>query len=147
MLDKWRKLYSSRVKFPFGQNVRELVFGVDVFDLNLWIQIDSVKQPVKSNSVGSGLVSPCWTSASGDHLDHCFVVLDVDHRTESRRLRVRRNIINIIHFKSVVLDGVLVWFWVCLFDGVLRNRFPCTLSLDFFSWFGEEWNTSKNQIP
>ena len=31
--------------------VCEFVFGVDIFDLNLWIQIDSVKQPVKRNSV------------------------------------------------------------------------------------------------
>ena len=45
MLNKWRRLFHSS---------RELVFGVDVFDLNLWIQIDSVKQLVKSNSVGSG---------------------------------------------------------------------------------------------
>ena len=38
---------------PFCQYVCELVFGVDVLDLNLRIQINSVKQPVKSNSVGS----------------------------------------------------------------------------------------------
>ena len=38
--------------------------------------------------------------------------------------------------------GVLVWFWVCFFGGVWRNRFPCTLSLDFFNWLGEEWNAS-----
>ena len=36
--------------------------------------------------------------------------------------------------------GVLVWLWVCLFGGVWRNKFPCTISLDFFNWFGEEWN-------
>ena len=45
------------------------------------------------------------TSAFDDHFNHCFVVLkDVEHRTEFRRLRVRRNIINITKFKSVVLD-------------------------------------------
>ena len=57
------------------QNVRELVFGVDTFDLNLWIQTDSVKQPVRINSVGSGYVSHCRTSAFDDHFNHCFVVL------------------------------------------------------------------------
>ena len=36
--------------------------------------------------------------------------------------------------------GVLVWLWVCLLGGVWRNKFPCTISLDFFNWFGEEWN-------
>ena len=36
-------------------------FGVDVLDLDLGVQIDLVKQPVKSNSVGSGHVSHRWT--------------------------------------------------------------------------------------
>ena len=57
------------------QYVCKLVFGVDILDLNLWIQIDSVKEPVKSGSVGSGYVSHCWTSAFDDHLNHCFAVL------------------------------------------------------------------------
>ena len=48
-------LRTSRVCLRVG-------FGVDIFDLNLRIQIDSVKQPVKSNSVGSGYESHCWTS-------------------------------------------------------------------------------------
>ena len=30
----------------FGQHVRELVFGVITFDLDLGIQIDSVEQPI-----------------------------------------------------------------------------------------------------
>ena len=37
----------------FGQNVCGLVFGVHVPYLNLGVQIDSVKQPIQSNSVGS----------------------------------------------------------------------------------------------
>ena len=36
----------------FGWNVCELVSGVDVFDLDLGIQIDSIEQPIKSNSAG-----------------------------------------------------------------------------------------------
>ena len=44
------------------QYVCELVLGVNVFDLDLGIQIDSVKQPIKSNSVGSGNMSHCGTS-------------------------------------------------------------------------------------
>ena len=50
------------------QCVCELVFGVDI-NLNLWIQIDSVKQPIKSSSVGSGCMSHCWTPAFDDHFD------------------------------------------------------------------------------
>ena len=92
------------------------MFGVDIFDLNLQIQIDSVKQPVKSNSVGSRYVSYCWTSAFGDHFNHCFVVLkNVEHSTEKRRLRVRRHTVNIAQIKIVMLGwnlgfvlGVLV---------------------------------------
>ena len=41
----------------FGQHVSELVFGVTIFDLDFWLLIDSVEQPIKSNSVGSGHVS------------------------------------------------------------------------------------------
>ena len=39
----------------FGHHVCE--FFVNIFDLDLWFQIDSVKQPIKRNSVGSGRVS------------------------------------------------------------------------------------------
>ena len=37
----------------FGQNVCDLVFGVNVPYLNLGVQFDSVKQPIKRNSVFS----------------------------------------------------------------------------------------------
>ena len=52
------------------QYVCELVFGVNVFDLVFGVQIESVKQPINSNSVGSGYVSHCWTSAFDDHSNH-----------------------------------------------------------------------------
>ena len=71
---------------PFCQYVCELVFGVDMLDLDFGIQIDSVKQPIKSNSVGSGYMSHCWTSA----------FKDVQHRTKSRKLRVRWHTVNIV---------------------------------------------------
>ena len=58
----------------FGQNVSKLVFGVDVLDLDLGIQINSIKQPIKSNSVSSGNVSHCWTPSFHDYFDHCFTV-------------------------------------------------------------------------
>ena len=37
----------------FGQNVCELMFGIDVSNLNFRNKINSVKQPIQSNSVGS----------------------------------------------------------------------------------------------
>ena len=70
----------------FGQNVRELVFGVNIFDLDLGFQVDPVKQPVKSNSVGSGHVSDRWTSSFGYHFDHSFIVF----KNVKLRLVVRR---------------------------------------------------------
>ena len=51
------------------QYVCELVLGVDVFDLDLRVQIDSIKQPIKSNSVGSGNVSHCKASSLYEHLE------------------------------------------------------------------------------
>ena len=39
-------------EISFGLNVCELVSGADVFDLDFGIQIDSIEQPIKSNSVG-----------------------------------------------------------------------------------------------
>ena len=39
-------------EISFGQDVCELVFGVNVTDLDFWVQIDPVKQPIQSNSVG-----------------------------------------------------------------------------------------------
>ena len=43
-------------EISLGQYVCELVFGVNVFDLDFWVQIDSIEQPIKSNSVGSVIV-------------------------------------------------------------------------------------------
>ena len=56
------------------QYVCELVFGVNIFDLDLGVQIDSIKQPVKSNSVGPGNMSHGRASSLYDHVDHCFVI-------------------------------------------------------------------------
>ena len=71
------------------QYVSELVFGVNVFDLDLEVRIDSIKQPIKSNSVGPGNVSHCRTSALENHLDYCFVVLkDIQQKILTRRMHV-----------------------------------------------------------
>ena len=76
-------------EIPFDQNVCELVFGVNIFDLDLGFQVDSVKQPIWSNSVGSGHMPHRGTSAFDNHLDHGLVVLkDIQH---SIRTRIRCN--------------------------------------------------------
>ena len=58
----------------FGWNVSELVFGVHVLDLHFWVQVNSIEQPIKRNSVGPGNMSHFLTPPFNDHLDHCFIV-------------------------------------------------------------------------
>ena len=71
------------------QHVCEVVFGVNISNLDFGVQTDSIKQPIKSNSVGSGNMSHCRTSSLYDHLDHCFVVFkDVQQSFLTRRIRV-----------------------------------------------------------
>ena len=71
------------------QYVCELVLGVNVFNLDLGVQIDSIKQPIKSKSVGSGNMSHCRASSLYDHLDHCFVVFkDIQQSFLTRRIDV-----------------------------------------------------------
>ena len=43
-----------------GQNVCELVLGVHVTGLDLRVQINPFKQPIKSNSVGPGKHVSFW---------------------------------------------------------------------------------------
>ena len=61
-------------EISLGQYVCELVFGVNAFDLDFGVQIDSNEQPIKSNSVGSGNMSHCRAFFLFHHFDHCFVV-------------------------------------------------------------------------
>ena len=63
-------------EIPLCQNVCELVFGVDVFDLDLRVKIDSIEQPIKSNSMSSGNMSHCRTSAFHNHFNYSFIVLN-----------------------------------------------------------------------
>ena len=86
-----------RCEISLCQYVCELVLGVNVFDLDLGVQFDSIKEPIKSNSVGSGNMSHCRTPSFNDHFDHCVVVFkDVQQSFLTRRMHVWRNEINII---------------------------------------------------
>ena len=71
------------------QYVCELVFGVNVFDLDFGVQTDSIEQPMKSNSVGSGNMSYFRVSYLYNHLDHCFVVFKhIQQSSLTRRMHV-----------------------------------------------------------
>ena len=61
-------------EISLGWNVGKLVFGIDVLDLDFGVQVESVESPIKSNSVGPGNMSHCWTSAFHYHLDNGFIV-------------------------------------------------------------------------
>ena len=78
-----------------GENVSKLVSGVDVFDLNLWVKIDPVKQPIKRNSVGSGYASRRRTSAFDENLDDRYVVFkNVQQRIAAKTFCVSIDVIN-----------------------------------------------------
>ena len=79
-----------------GQHVRQLVFGVHIFDLDLGTKVDSVEQPVKRNYVGPGNMSHCSASSFDNHLDTCFIVFkNVQLKLTLRGMRVRKNWIHI----------------------------------------------------
>ena len=59
--------------------------SMNVFNLNVGIQIDSIEQRIKRNSVGPGHVSHCGTPSFNDHVDHFFVV--VKHIQQSLVMR------------------------------------------------------------
>ena len=79
-------------------------FGVRVFDLDFWVKVGPVKQPIERDSVGSGNLSHRRTSAYNDHLDYGFNVLEsVQQGTLMRRFYVCRNMIDIDQLKILVL--------------------------------------------
>ena len=87
--------HSSRVKFPFV-SMSASWFLVSMY-LICGVQIDSIEQPIKSNSVGSGYMSHCRASSLYDHLDHCFVVFKhIQQSFLTRRIHLWGNEINIV---------------------------------------------------
>ena len=87
----------------FRQQVCELAFGVNTFDLDLGVQVDSVEQPIKRNSVGYRHVSHHRTSSFDDHLDHSLAL-----------------------FKNVQLSLALRRMCVCDLDLTTDQRFGHT---------------------
>ena len=58
------------------------------FDLDLGIRIESVKQAIKGNSVGSRHMSQCGTSAFDYDLNHDFNIVLKKHET----LHLKQNV-------------------------------------------------------
>ena len=57
-----------------NQQVSGLVFGLNIFDLDHGVQVDSVKEPILRDSVAPRHVSHHRTSPLDDHLDHSSVI-------------------------------------------------------------------------
>ena len=96
------------MKIPLASMSASWFLIVNAIDLDSWVQIDSFKQPIKSNSVGSGNVSHCRASSSfNDDLDHCCVVYKHNHQSFlTRRIDVRGNKISvqILHYSMRLLS-------------------------------------------
>ena len=74
-VEQMKKIVPSvTCEISFGQNVYKLMFGINVSNLNFRIKINPVKRPIQSNSVGSGHVSHCGTSAFYFFFNHGFLV-------------------------------------------------------------------------
>ena len=75
------------------------------------VQINPVKQPIQSNSVGPWNMSHCGTSTFDNHFDYRLIVLkDIQHGTGIRILCIGWNVVN-VGWNDV---GVLHW------DGVMH---------------------------
>ena len=108
LLNKTQKMIQFiTYEVSLGQHVCKLVCGVSVFDLDLGVQTDSIEQPIRSNSVGSGDVSHCRISAFNDQLDHSFIVLKhIQSSFLTRGLDIWRNSINVFHHIDFIVRFV-----------------------------------------
>ena len=104
-------------EITFGQNVCELMIGVNATNLNLGVQLDPVKQPIQSNCGGPWDMPHCGTSAFHYHLNHSLIILkDIQRSTGTRMYSVWRNVINVC-WNDV---GVLDWYEVMHVDNCRR---------------------------
>ena len=126
--------HSSRVKFSLVNMSASCFFGVHIFDLDLWFWIDSVEKPMKSNFVGSGHLSHCWTSSFYDHLDDCFVVF----KNLPLRLAFRRMCVcgYEVHIWQLINIKVALFSW-CFYLGFIARVVSCPAPV---SWNKSNWS-------
>ena len=130
---EWNSLWSGSLRVGFG---------VDIFDLGLGVQVNSVEQPVKSNSVGPGNMSHCRTSPFDNPLYYSLVVFkDVQHSSLVRIIRVWGNKIDIWQFVVFFRNWCLVLRTLAHPDVLLCYGFLRAV-LFLYVWFDFECNTS-----
>ena len=82
--------------------------GVDAFNVNGSLKVDTIKQPIKMNSVGS---------AFDEHVDHGFVVIgNIKRCSHAGNVCVRvsqtRNRPNEPLCRNLILVFALIWTWL-----------------------------------
>ena len=83
---------------------RQVDFEVDVLDLDFLVEVNSIEQPIKRNSVGPGNMSHCGTLFFNDHLNERVVVLkNIQQSFLTRKLDVWGNGIEIIQRVDLLL--------------------------------------------
>ena len=136
MLNKHKRwFHSSRVKFRFV-SMSASWFLVSMY--LIWIlgsTLILIKQPIKSNFVGSGNMSHCRASSLNNHLDYCFVVFKhIQQSFLMRRVDVWGNKINIIQIINLSRHFL--------------SRWRCTqVSLYLFTLIRISVKNSNDQIP
>ena len=130
MLHKRRKwFYLSRVKLPPVYMSARWFKVSTCLSWILGVQTDSVKQPIWRNSVDSGHVSHCRTSALHDHFGHSFIVFQngqMGFRSESFALVTTWSSLDNSSTSWLLCIFVLVLglICVCVLWVSLCNRFP-----------------------
>ena len=122
-----KRFHSSRVKFPLGRmSASWFLVLIDVFDLDFGAQINSIEQPIKSNSVGPGNMSHCGTPPIHNHFNYSFIVFKhIQQSFLMRRLDVWGNIINIV--QNVDLPSRFL------------SSFSVNRSFSSFCWIVRNW--------
>ena len=106
--------------------INKSIFGVNILDLDFGVQVDSVNNPIKRDSVGSGHVSHRRTSAFDNRLDHYLILQNAKHGLEVCRFFAACD--NVIHIRSLIIISVTMFLphgdGVLAFESHLATGFP-----------------------
>ena len=131
-------------EITFSQNDCELMFGINVPNLNFRIKICPVKQPIKRNSVGSWHMSHCGTSAFDYHLKHGFNILkDIQQSIGTRMCSVWWKVVNVGQIETGVRGWKMfsyVWLRSCRQVYPWRSRIFGFVGLVWCVVFGGMWS-------
>ena len=127
-----------------GQNVCELMFGVNVSNFNFRIKIIPVKQPIQSNSVGS--LDTCLIVGLRPYI---IILITASWSSKTYNMALETECVSPDGTRSILVRSRLVCMFgvcFCTFGCVIADKFPrgSLSSLVLVIWFGEV--ESKNPI-